>query len=63
MSKRAFKRRLKVLEQNLKDELASEDASDLYIEDLISEITKVKRHIEQYEYAEQNPIVMVDKDN
>lgn len=61
MSKMAFKRRLKVLKQNLKDELASDDASKLYIEDLISEIRKVTQHIEQYEYAEQNPIVMVDK--
>ena len=54
MSKAAFEKRLKVLKQNLKDELASDHISDEYVLDLKFEIEKVKLHISRYEYAERN---------
>lgn len=61
MTKKVFNRRLKVLEQNLKDELASDEPSQLYIDDLKFEIEKVKLHIRQYEYVEKNgPYEMIE---
>ena len=62
MSKAAFEKRLKVLKQNLKDELASDEPHQVYIDDLKFEIEKIKLHISRYEYAEKNgPYEMVDK--
>ena len=61
MSKTAFQKRLKVLKQNLKDELASDEPHQVYIDDLKFEIEKVKLHIRQYEYAEKNgPYEMIE---
>ncbi len=62
MSKEAFKKRLRVLKQNLKDELASDQPSQIYLDDLIFEMEKVKLHIKQYEYAEKNgPYEMIEE--
>ena len=62
MSKAAFEKSLKVLKQNLKDELASDEPQRVYIDDLKFEIEKIKLHISRYEYAEKNgPYEMVDK--
>ena len=54
MSKAAFQKRLKVLKQNLKDELASDEPHQVYIDDLKFEIEKIKLHISRYEYAEKH---------
>ena len=61
MSKAAFQKRLKVLKQNLKDELVSDHISDEYVLDLKFEIEKVKLHISRYEYAEKHgPYEMIE---